>query len=73
MTFPELDAPLRNHQSFNNQSQKDHHAGVPEQLMRIPNIDMIKSFTIDPMHCAYIGVMRKLLSIWISARKSMKV
>ncbi|KAI9559462.1 hypothetical protein GHT06_013452 [Daphnia sinensis] len=34
---------------------------------------MVDDFCIDPMHLVYLGVMRKLLYIWVHGRKSMKI
>lgn len=71
VTFPQLDAQLRTNRSFRLQSQKEHHEGRTI-LERLP-IDMVDHFTIDAMHNTFIGVTRKLLHVWYSGRKSIRV
>ena len=67
----ETTAPLRTHACFINQKQEGHHIGrsVLEQL----GTDMIKSFAIDYMHCVLLGVMRKLLWLWIKGPLSTRI
>ncbi len=59
-TFPDLNAPLRTHESFLLQSDRDYHhlRSILEEL----NPDMILSLPFDYMHLACLGVMKKLLS-----------
>lgn len=75
VTFPEVDAPLRTDEGFHEECQNlgQHLLGIPTQLLRIPRISMISNFIIDPMHCVFIGVTRKILHLWNSSRKSIKV
>lgn len=70
VTFPEMNAPLRDDLSFRRQYQEEHHVG--RSILENLPINMINNFTIDPMHCGYIGAMRKLLHVWYSQRKSIK-
>lgn len=36
------------------------------------HFDLIHSFAIDPMHCAHIGIMKKLLSMWLDSENHTK-
>ena len=56
-------SPLRNDESFRNQSHEGHHTG--SSILEKLDIDMIRVFAIDYMHCVCLGVMRKLLWVWI--------
>ena len=71
MTFPELDSPLRTDASFRNQIQPQHHNGK-SILVTLP-ISMAYNFVIDVMHLVFIGVMRKLLHVWLNCRRAIKV
>ena len=56
-------SPLRSDESFRNQSHEGHHTG--SSILEKLDIDMIRAFAIDYMHCVCLGVMRKLLWVWI--------
>jgi len=71
VTYPELDAELRTDASFRNQLHEEHHVGR-SVLEKLP-ISMTDAFPIDPMHNTFIGVTRKLLHVWYSARKQLTV
>jgi len=63
MTFPETSAELRTDHSFRTVSDDDHRMGH-SPLCELP-IDMISAFPLDYMHLICLGVMRKLLYLWI--------
>ena len=66
VTFPEVDAPLRTDMSFRAMSDKHHHNNKDvSPLLDLP-IDMVLDFPIDYMHLVCLGVMRKLISLWLS-------
>ena len=54
----------RTDESFRNQVKSEHHKG--NTLFLNLEIDMILSFPIDYMHCACIGIMKKLILIWVN-------
>lgn len=60
----ETSAPARIHENFINKTQDGHHNGTSSILENL-GIDMITSFAIDYMHCVCLGVVRKLLWLWI--------
>jgi len=63
MSFPETNAELRTDHSFRAMLNDDHHIG-PSPFTQLP-IDMISSFPLDYMHLSCLGVMRKLLYLWM--------
>ena len=71
VTYPQLNGELRTDQAIRNCEQVFHHGGI-SSLVNLP-IDMSERFSIDPMHLIYLGVTRKLLTIWFTKRRSMKV
>ncbi|XP_032796164.2 uncharacterized protein LOC116932512 [Daphnia magna] len=64
-------SPLRNDKNFRNKTHDGHHTGtsILEQL----DIDMISVFAIDYIHCVCLGVMRKLLWIWIRGPLAIRI
>ena len=56
----------RSDHSFRNQTQEEHHTGNTPFVDLA--IDMIKAFPVDFMHQSCLGVMRKLLNIWMRGK-----
>jgi hypothetical protein len=63
MTFPETNAKLRTDESFKLMHCEDHHTGT-SPLLALP-IGMVSNFPIDYMHSVCLGVVRKLLHMWL--------
>lgn len=63
VTFPETDAPARTDASFDEMRDTDHHVGT-SPLSRL-SFGMVSQFTLDPMHLVYLGVMKRLLGLWM--------
>ncbi len=63
VTFPETNAVMRTYESFRNQSDKEHQIGT-SSLCRL-ELNMISQFPLDYMHLVCLGVIRKLVFIWI--------
>ena len=70
MTIPFSRRPvqMRSDQDFRNHSEGDHQLDVETPFLRFDSyeLDMIKDWLVDSMHCIYIGVCKKVLSIWIN-------
>lgn len=64
VVFKDISAPKRTNNSFANQQDEDHHTGS-SPLLKL-KIGMVTDFPIDYMHACCLGVMRKLLNVWIS-------
>ncbi|CAH8821342.1 unnamed protein product, partial [Trichobilharzia szidati] len=73
MTFGNGIFPIRTDDSFRQRMQSSHHRG--QSAFEDLNIDMVKCFPLDPMHLVYLGVVRKLISLWqdLAKRKEMHV
>ncbi|KAG0434662.1 hypothetical protein HPB47_018959 [Ixodes persulcatus] len=63
MIYPKIDAPLRTDASFRDMEQPEHHNGA-SPFMELEGLGMVSQFPVDPMHCVYLGVVRKLLRYW---------
>ena len=63
VTFPETNAPTRTDHSFSQELDEDHHLG-PSPLSQT-SIGMVSQFPLDYMHLVCLGVMKRLLLLWI--------
>lgn len=63
MTFPEVNARRRTDESFRQASDEEHH--IHHSPLADVGIDMVACFPYDYMHLVCLGVMRRLLDLWI--------
>lgn len=66
VTYPDI-GENRTDETFRNMSQEGHHNG-PTPFTRLP-IDMIKTFPVDYMHHTCLGVVKRLILVWIRGPK----
>lgn len=72
LTYQDIDnLVLRTNQTFRDQVQEHHHCGV-YPFTALP-VDLIKSFSVDYMHQACLGVMRRLLLICIKGKRETRL
>ncbi|XP_043467986.1 uncharacterized protein LOC122502137 [Leptopilina heterotoma] len=64
--FPSRDCKERSDESFRQQEQPQHHNGLSKLLKVKPKIDMVFQFVLDFMHLCCLGMMKKLIEIWMS-------
>ncbi|XP_067229733.1 uncharacterized protein [Chanodichthys erythropterus] len=64
MTFPEVNARRRTDDSFRQATDEEHH--IQHSPLTEVGIDMVTCFPYDYMHLVCLGVMRRLLDLWIS-------
>ena len=65
MTFPERNAPLRTDENFKACNDEEHHQGLsPFSEL---NIGMVSCFPHDYMHLVCLGVVLKLLDLWMGS------
>lgn len=63
--FPDFDYQARTDDSFSNQIQEEHHFGR-SILLNIPHFGIVSHIPFDYMHMICIGVVKKLIKLWIS-------
>ncbi|KAL0151586.1 hypothetical protein M9458_053103 [Cirrhinus mrigala] len=64
MTFPEVNAKRRTDESFRQETDEKHH--IQHSPLADIGIDMVTCFPHDYMHLVCLGVMRRLLDLWMS-------
>lgn len=62
--FTEKNAKKRTNEEFRLHTDYTYHLGI-SPLERLPNIDLVKCISLDYMHLICLGVMRKLLYLWL--------
>jgi hypothetical protein len=67
VVLDDLDSALRTDESFQLQSDEDHHLGI-SPLIEL-NIGLVTCFPTDYMHSVCLGVMRKLIHSWVKPTK----
>ena len=63
--------PQRTDERFRKQTNKGHHNS--DSILCELEIDMIKQFPIEPMHCVDLGVARRMLCMWKTGPKPHKL
>ncbi|XP_043241159.1 uncharacterized protein LOC122391391 isoform X2 [Amphibalanus amphitrite] len=63
MTFPDMGANVRNDHLFKQMQDEDHHTGISP--LSVLNVGMVSCFPLDYMHLVCLGVMRKLVALWL--------
>jgi len=65
MTFPDTACTLRTDQGFLDMSDDEHHlSDVPSPLVEL-SLGMVSGFVLDYMHLICLGVVRRLLVLWL--------
>lgn len=68
MLFLNENALLRTDSNFRNRENDDHHVSL-SPFQNLPDMDMITTFPLDYMHLICLGVMKKLLCLWIKSKQ----
>jgi len=64
VTFPETNAPLRTDVLFRALTDKNYHTQV-SPLVSL-SVNMVTGFVLDYMHLVCLGVVRKMVSLWLT-------
>ncbi|KAK0145122.1 hypothetical protein N1851_015976 [Merluccius polli] len=63
MTFPRADMPLRSDEGFRERADADHHHATSP--LERTGLGMVSGFPLDYMHLVCLGVVRRLLLLWL--------
>ena len=71
MTFPDTKASLRTDESFRLMLDADHHMAL-SPLSEL-NIGLVSQFPLDYMHMVCLGVVRRLLNLWLRGPRHVRL
>jgi len=72
--FPEINCRNRTHNSFVIKEQEEYHMSPNLPILtNIPGINIINDFSLDYMHLVCLGVMKKMLLLWLGVFKKSSV
>lgn len=72
--FPNIKFTKRTHNNFLLRSNEEHHiTDTMSLIIKVPNINIINSFPLDYMHLVCLGVMKKLIFLWLGNLKNASV
>lgn len=71
MTYLETDNILRTNDMFRNRTQIEHHTG--DSILEKFNIGMVSQIPIDYMHLVCLGVVKRLLQLWLKGSKNVRL
>jgi len=64
--YSEIKSIERTHNSYVNRTYEEHHVGpTTSQLTELPGVDLVYSFPLDYMHLVCLGVVRKMILLWL--------
>ena len=61
MTYPEFNCRRRTDESFRNRTHRVHHLGSTRSPLEALGVGMITQIPLDPMHLAFLGVMKRIM------------
>jgi len=68
--FPGKKGKTRTHQDFLNRTNEEYHLTDSISILTdIPLIDMVYSFSLDYMHLVCLGIVKKLILLWLGNMK----
>lgn len=71
MSFLSINSSQRTNESLRNKNDECYHKG-PSVLEILP-INITEDVLLDNMHCAYIGVMKKLIEFWVNGKRDVRL
>jgi hypothetical protein len=71
LTYPNIDACKRSDLSFAQQTQEEHHKGI-SPLTNL-NFGLVSQVPLDYMYLICLGVMRKLLLLWLRGQPRVRI
>jgi hypothetical protein len=72
VTLPNLSAPLRTDKGFLSRQDLKHHTGK-SPFVDIESFNMVSGFPLDYMHLVCLGVVRRLINLWINGPRNCKI
>lgn len=64
VTFPSSPGTLRTNSAFRNKENAEYHIGPDSELLKLP-LDIVNQLPLDYQHLVCLGVVRKLINLWV--------
>lgn len=71
VTFPETNSSLRTNDSFKDRIQIEHHTG--NSILEKLAFGMVSQIPLDYMHLVCLGVVKRLLQLWLRGNKDIRL
>lgn len=71
VVFPETNNTLRTNDTFKNRSQIEHHTG--NSILEELSIGMVSQVPLDYMHLVCLGVVKRILQLWVRGNKNIRL
>lgn len=64
--FPNLECTKKTQDDLINKTQRLHHSNDDQttEILNIPGLDIVRTFSLDYMHVVCLGTMKKILMLW---------
>lgn len=65
--YSQIKSTIRSHQDYVNLAYENYHVGNEiSNLAELPNFNSVSSFSLDYMHLVCLGIMKKMLILWVN-------
>lgn len=64
--YSDVNSIERTHDDYVLMNDEEYHTSTISCLVLIPDINTIKIFSMDYMHLTYLGVIKKLINLWLN-------
>lgn len=72
MCFPETNAQLRTDEDFRLRKDENYHVGH-SAILKLSDFDLVNNVPLDYMHLVCLGIMRKLLYMWLFGKVEVRL
>jgi len=72
LCFPETNVQLRTDEDFRLRKDENYHIGH-SAILKLPDFDHVNNVPLDYMHLVCLGVMRKLLYMWLFGKLEVRL
>ena len=72
VTLSQTDSKLRSDKAFRTMKYTVHHTGL-SPFIAVPGLGLVSQVVLDHMHLIFLGVVRKLLYIWVKGKIPYKI
>lgn len=71
IVYPDMEAAMRTDAQFDEMLDEEHHRDISP--LRELGIDLVKSFVLDYMHLVCLGIVCKLVLLWVKGPSTCRI